>query len=169
VSGGTGVTSFSPTLSQTTQLYAQARNTTANCVSSSRLVVTGTVDQYGAEGSAPGTCGCASCLTNCSGTCTASCHLFTACSGFTEVYVVLDKKSGQQGASQVCQAHGTSWRLPTIEELQCLCVNRLDAEIPDGDYWSSTSPGSSPLRTSFPTCQTQALVSTYNINILCVR
>jgi hypothetical protein len=44
VTGGYGVTSFSPTLTQTASYYAQARNTTTGCVSSSRLTVMGTVN-----------------------------------------------------------------------------------------------------------------------------
>jgi hypothetical protein len=44
VSDGTGVTSFSPNLTATTTYYAQARNTTTSCVSSSRTAVTATVN-----------------------------------------------------------------------------------------------------------------------------
>jgi uncharacterized protein (TIGR02145 family) len=44
VSGGYGVTSFSPFLTSTTSYYAQARNTTTGCVSASRTQVTGTVN-----------------------------------------------------------------------------------------------------------------------------
>jgi uncharacterized protein (TIGR02145 family) len=43
VSGGYGVTSFSPSLTSTTSYYAQSRNTTTGCVSTSRTQVTGTV------------------------------------------------------------------------------------------------------------------------------
>ena len=44
VGGGSGVTSFSPALTETTTYYAQARNTTTGCVSTARLAVTGTVN-----------------------------------------------------------------------------------------------------------------------------
>jgi hypothetical protein len=43
VSGGEGMTSFSPSLTTTTTYYAQARNITTGCTSASRLAVTGTV------------------------------------------------------------------------------------------------------------------------------
>jgi hypothetical protein len=43
VSGGNGVTSFAPTLTTTTTYYAQARITSTQCVSATRLAVTGTV------------------------------------------------------------------------------------------------------------------------------
>jgi hypothetical protein len=44
VTGGYDTTSFSPSLTQSTTYYAQARNTTTNCVSSARLTATGTVN-----------------------------------------------------------------------------------------------------------------------------
>jgi hypothetical protein len=53
VSGGEGVTSFSPSLSATTTYYAQARNMTTNCTSASRLAVTGTVNAIPAEPTDP--------------------------------------------------------------------------------------------------------------------
>jgi hypothetical protein len=42
--GGSGVTSFAPTLTTTTTYYAQARNTATGCVSTTHLAVTGTVN-----------------------------------------------------------------------------------------------------------------------------
>jgi hypothetical protein len=51
VSGGSGTTSFSPTINSTTTYYAQARNTTTGCVSASRLPVTATI---GAVPATPG-------------------------------------------------------------------------------------------------------------------
>jgi hypothetical protein len=46
VSGGNGVTSFSPLLTAATiTYYAQSRNTFTNCVSTSRLAVTGTANE----------------------------------------------------------------------------------------------------------------------------
>ena len=44
VSGGGTVTSFSPSISTSTTYYAQARNSTTGCVSTTRLAVTGTVN-----------------------------------------------------------------------------------------------------------------------------
>jgi hypothetical protein len=43
VSGGSSITSISPSLTATTTYHAQARNTTTGCVSTTRLAVTGTV------------------------------------------------------------------------------------------------------------------------------
>jgi hypothetical protein len=44
LSGGTGVTSFTtPSISTTTTYYAEARNTTSSCLSTSRLALTATV------------------------------------------------------------------------------------------------------------------------------
>jgi uncharacterized protein (TIGR02145 family) len=48
VSGGNGVTSFSPSLTATTTYYAQARST-AGCVSATRLAVTATVNDVPAN------------------------------------------------------------------------------------------------------------------------
>jgi uncharacterized protein (TIGR02145 family) len=44
VSGGSGVTSFSPSINSSTTYYAQARNTTTGCVSATRLAVAATVN-----------------------------------------------------------------------------------------------------------------------------
>jgi hypothetical protein len=44
VSGGNGVTSFSPSITATTTYYAQARNTSTSCVSATRLAVSGTMN-----------------------------------------------------------------------------------------------------------------------------
>jgi hypothetical protein len=44
VSGGSSVTSFSPSITSSTTYYAQGRNTTTGCVSATRLTVGGTVN-----------------------------------------------------------------------------------------------------------------------------
>jgi hypothetical protein len=144
VSGGSGVTSFSPTLTQTTTYYAKARNTnTPGCVSSSRLGVTGTVRAYGSAGSAPGQCGCGTGLTNCSGTCKSSCSAFTACSGFTMVTDLIfeqGKALAWYKAKATCTDKGSGWTLPNASQLACLYDNRskLPGGYSNGTYWSST-------------------------------
>jgi hypothetical protein len=53
VSGGTGVTSFSPNLNTSTTYYAEARNTTTGCLSSSRTAVVATVNAVPAVPTSP--------------------------------------------------------------------------------------------------------------------
>jgi hypothetical protein len=161
VDGGSGVTSFSPTLTDTTTYYAQARNTTvATCVSASRLAVKGTVGAYSGSGSAPGTCGCAEGLIDCSGTCLSSC--WTDCSGFTQVSSVSYEGSTTMSwstANTFCQNKGTGWRLPTVSELQCMCSSK--SSLPGGyvgdGYWSRTAYNSRAYYlVTFDTCGTYA-------------
>jgi hypothetical protein len=115
-------------LTQTTTYYAQARNTSTSCVSSSRLSVKGTVNAYGAAGSAPGTCGCASGLLNCSGTCKTTCFAFTACPGISEVQVYTSSVTNGEGmanTNSACLSLGTGWRPVGAEAGSCLCENYL--------------------------------------------
>jgi hypothetical protein len=65
----TGITSYSPSLSNSTTYYAQTRNITTNCVSTSRLAVMATVSFPGSAGQAPTSCGCVTGTTNCGSTC----------------------------------------------------------------------------------------------------
>jgi hypothetical protein len=181
VSGGSGVTSFSPTLTATTTYYAQARNiTVATCVSASRLAVKGTVTAYGTSGSAPGTCGCASELTDCSGTCLASCCTncasWTTCSGFTQVSNVSYENSTTMNwstADTFCRAKGTGWRLPTRTELQCMCSSK--ESLPGGYvgnyYWSSTANDSGYYYIVYfnSSCDTYYDTYSYNRYVKCVN
>ena len=67
LSGGTGTTSFTtPSISSTTIYYAQARNTTTGCVSTSRTAVTATVQSNATPSIS--TSGTLSAFTACSGT-----------------------------------------------------------------------------------------------------
>jgi hypothetical protein len=53
VSGGSSVTSFSPSIGSSTTYYAQARNSITGCVSATRLPVTGTVNEVPAAPTSP--------------------------------------------------------------------------------------------------------------------
>jgi hypothetical protein len=140
VTGGYGVTSFSPSLTQTTTYYAESRNTSMNCVSSSRLSVTVTINQYGTAGSEPSTCGCAPGLTSSGDTCQAASSPFTACKGVTEVTATQTEGSvNWYDANTICANKGSGWRLPSYSELLCLCANK--DSVPGGlsnyYYWTS--------------------------------
>jgi hypothetical protein len=73
VNGGSGVTSFAPSITTTTSYYAQARNTTTACVSTSRLQVTSTVVTGGAHYAAAVSGCCAPGYQNCSNVCRLAC------------------------------------------------------------------------------------------------
>jgi hypothetical protein len=145
VSGGSGKTSISVSITATTTYYAEARHTTAGCVSASRLAVTGTVKSPAAAGQAPdATCGCASGLQNCGNVCHSCCSAaFTACSGFTTVSCVTSEaRVDFTSAANLCAAKGAGWRLPTETEGKCLCEYRTS--IPGGLpvnswYWTNTT------------------------------
>jgi hypothetical protein len=139
------VTSIAPSLTQTTTYYAEARNTTTSCVSSSRLSVSGIVNQYGIAGSAPGTCGCASGLLTCSGLCQATCGNFTVCAGITEMTTAtVDGNDTQSVARSTCQAMGTGWRLPSNAEAACICANKtiIPGKYGTGPLWTNETTGS---------------------------
>jgi hypothetical protein len=127
----------------TTGTYRAITTSTAGCTSSTATVSV-TIGTPSASGSAPDpACNCATNLTVCNGTCQASCSHFTACDGITEVTSEVSEggKSylGGNAAENVCKSKGSGWRLPTVQELQCMCEHR--AELPEGYtnryYWSS--------------------------------
>jgi hypothetical protein len=145
VSGGSGVASFSPTLTQTTSYHAEARHITAGCISASRLKVTGSVSQPAATGQVPDAkCGCASGLLNCADRChNTCCGNFNFCSGYCNVTSTQYEGSGQMNwadAYSTCAGKGSGWRLPTNDELMCMRENKEN--LPNGYmpdyYWSGT-------------------------------
>jgi hypothetical protein len=111
----------------------------------------GTINSPAGELQAANACGCASGLTNCSGTCMTTCctHCmkWTLCSGFTYISSNVYEPPGSKywsDANRLCKDKGEGWRLPTIEELQCICRNKetisgcCDIDGLYLEYWSST-------------------------------
>jgi hypothetical protein len=177
VSGGSGVTSISPSLTQTTTYYAQARNTTTHCVSSSRLSVTGKVSQPGTAGSAPGDCGCKSELAECFGTCLTYVDECTSCAGAGSVTPrSLQPETGLTWDDAVlyCSGLGTGWRLPTVLEAQCACANLsdLNLSVGPGHWWTSQRlPASLPHSRSVDTLSCDALAHGIGavLAVICVK
>jgi hypothetical protein len=127
--------------------YYALTTTAVGCVSASWASVAVTIRQAAGNGAtADAVCGCATGLTNCSGTCRTSCCTnctnWSQCSGFTEISNV----SYEQGVSMIWSTADTycknkDMRLPTRTELECMCEHR--ATLPGGYsyvcYWASSA------------------------------
>jgi hypothetical protein len=127
VSGGGSVTSFSPTINASTTYYAEARHINAGCVSAARLAVGAYVGTPAtSEQPVDPVCGCATGLSNCNGLCRPCCGTLP-CPGFSSVTCGIDwGYVNWFAADEICTTYGDGWRLPTRDELVCLC-NNLDA------------------------------------------
>jgi hypothetical protein len=150
VTGGSGAVAISPSIDASTTYYAQSRNTTTQCVSSSRLAVAVTVIPYGTRGQQPGACGCAAPLELCLAACNFCSATFTACSGITEVRYGNDGTTSTMDwstANNVCSNAGM--RVPTPSELQCLgnagasSDALADLSIWGRSYWSANGSAAS--------------------------
>jgi hypothetical protein len=141
--------------------YMAITTSAAGCTSST-ATITITVGTPSGSGSAPNTaCNCASGLTDCDGTCQASCGNFTACEGFTEVTCATSDgcyTTTVSNASNYCSAKGM--RLPTVAELECLCAHRTELPItaPAGVHWSGEgTPYFNVPTVDFYNCSTSGL------------
>jgi hypothetical protein len=146
-----------------TRTYSAVTTAATGCESSA-AAITVTINQPGSSGNAPTTCGCAVGLTDCCDVCKSSCnincaywpdHCWSYGSSLTWVTSrVIEITSDDkwmltwQEANSHCNSLGNGWRLPTNDELQCMC-NHMD-ELPGGwvgqgevtglgAYWSGTS------------------------------
>jgi hypothetical protein len=120
--------------------YRAITTSAAGCTSSTATVVV-TIGTGSPSGSAPNTaCACASGLTECDGTCLASCD---GCATFNSVSTIVTEGAGQRSAAQtLCTNKGSGWRLPTLAELTCVCQNRAKYSIDyvtNIYYWTSTA------------------------------
>jgi hypothetical protein len=145
--GGTSTTTTAPSLTtaalNATTTYSVSVKNANNCVSTA-ATGTITVNPYGQEWQAPGVCGCAPGLQNCSGTCQIYCGTtWTSCSGFTQVTADAYENGTTMNwntANAYCGGLGAGWRLPSRTELQCMCKNKTS--LPGGStiniYWSGS-------------------------------
>jgi hypothetical protein len=101
-----------------------AVTTSAAVCTSSTAMVSVTIGMPGSAGAPVSTtCGCAAELTECDGMCSAVCSLFTDC-GITDISRNTYEGSGFMtfaSAKDLCAKKGADWRLPTIDELHCIC------------------------------------------------
>jgi hypothetical protein len=185
VSGGSGVTSFRPSINASTTYYAEARHINAGCgVSAARLAVTGTVTPRSQEYEAVHpTCGCAAGLYDCNGMCKGTTGNFTKVDCITDVTSTQREGSGllvRNAAITACANKGKGWRLPTYFEMLDIC--KYKDEIPGGylsgttgiyAYWCiDTFEGQSPrqdYRFHFRDCSALLEVGEYASNTFCVR
>jgi hypothetical protein len=76
--------------------------------------------------------------------CCPNCADWTKCDGFTQISNVTYEGTGamtsRNDAISTCSNKGSSWRLPTIDELTCMCEHKysLPGSYMGGSYWSST-------------------------------
>jgi hypothetical protein len=121
--------------------------TNANGCTGAQKTGTISITSPATSGKTANACGCASGLTNCSGTCASCCNCtsWNYCSGFTQISSVQYEINGNNTtmnwstANTYCQNKGTGWHLPTATELDCICTNKNS--LPGGyssSYWSVT-------------------------------
>jgi hypothetical protein len=125
-----------------TGTYRAVTTSVSGCISSPATISV-TILLPGTSGDATTVCGCASGLSDCSGTCQPYCGNFTACSGFTEVTNNPHDGSTYGGlaySETTCSSLGSGWRKPTLTELKCMCSNKaiLPGGLPRDWYWSSS-------------------------------
>jgi hypothetical protein len=112
------------------------------CTTTSRTA-TVTVNYPGANGQSATACGCAGNLSNCSGTCRdccdGYCESWTAC-GFSQISTKRSEGivTHWSAANAQCQNKGPGWRLPTLQELECMCSYPVPSGFETAYYWSST-------------------------------
>jgi hypothetical protein len=76
--------------------------------------------------------------------------IWTACSGFTRITKNQYEGTGKMiwgTAEKYCIEIGIGWRLPTLDELECICQKKDNPALPGGYekndyYWSITTSGS---------------------------
>jgi hypothetical protein len=141
VSGAGSVTSFSPSINASATYYADARHIVTGCVSSSRLAVGAYVGNP-ATGEQPvdPLCGCAAGLSDCKGLCLACCGTLP-CTGFTVISCTPLYAIAPQGDIEtVCKTLGPGWRVPTLEEMRCICANKslIENLNPTNHYYYTT-------------------------------
>ena len=142
----TGNTKTTQTLNANTAFTVTVTN--ANGCTSAQKTGTTSITNPSASGQTANACGCASGLTNCSGTCLSSCCTncasWTTCSGFTQISSVSYEngtKMTWSAANTYCQNKGTGWRLPSRTEWHCMCHNKTSLPggyITESKYWTGT-------------------------------
>jgi hypothetical protein len=130
----------------------------------------------GAEGQAPhAACGCASGLSDCDGTCRVPCWLSCGITGISTVSY--EGYTNWNSANGFCQNKGSGWRLPSREELLCMCSKKssLPGGYVGGNYWSSSANGSTGewyFYVDFSNggnCASQTNLITTNYYVKCVK
>jgi hypothetical protein len=125
--------------------YHAVSTSAAGCESGTASVVV-TIRHAGTDGQATDdVCGCASELSDCAGTCLASCSNFFRC-GLTEMSSLpYDAYTTLQGARGACESKGM--RVPEIWHMYCAVYSGLPLPggVIDAPYWSDTGASSNPL------------------------
>jgi hypothetical protein len=127
--------------------YTLYVKTAAGCSATKTDAATVAVSQSSADGQAPdATCGCASGLSPCSGLCRSCCWPISG--GISEAsnvnYIPANRKH-YDDAVAICAAMGTGWRLPTMDEANCMCygANLVPGGLPPSNefYWTTRVSG----------------------------
>jgi hypothetical protein len=140
----------------------------------------GTIDAPAGEGQRINACGCAGGLKNCNSicmpTCCTDCAKWTNCSGFT--FISLNPREPVDYGSHInavnfCNKKAEGWRLPTIDELKCICMNKdiLPGGYHRTYYWSSSYGGATGYYYSVfmdSYCTAKSLMDMTNTAVKCV-
>jgi hypothetical protein len=158
-----------------TGTYRAITTSAAGCTSSTATVSV-TIGTQSASGNAPNTaCGCASGLTDCAGTCTASCGMLAWTGNECKLNYVSSVASDAyvtwSAANTLCK--NKSMRLPTSSELACMCTYK--SSLPGGynasnGYWSGSDAGWTYYVVGFAGCVTSSeYESNYEFYVKCVK
>jgi hypothetical protein len=183
--GGTGIrwdnnsTTSARTVTETGTYYA-VTTSDAGCESST-ATITVTVTQGSALNYAPNSCGCASGLVPCSGTCQNCCGCVSITTSCYQIIAVSNNSTegmmDWETANSYCQSKGM--RLPQRIALQCLCNYKSTNGIPGGYlqgadvyYWALDAGGTGHYLVQFPSsggCGYYTGNPSFVANVKCVK
>jgi hypothetical protein len=141
-----------------TDTYRAVTTSAAGCTSSSATKSV-TIVQQGQSGNAATACGCASDLTECYGTCLASCGMLpwpnNPCGLSYVSNVATEDNNGLYARDAEAFCANKGMRLPNPAELDCMCSNW--STLPAGYglywYWSSARVGDTCYNVDFRNCR----------------
>ncbi|MDR0582064.1 MAG: hypothetical protein LBG31_03770 [Prevotellaceae bacterium] len=183
IGGSPSTTSVNTKTTQTLNANTAFTVTVTNAYGCTSAQKTGaiSISSPATSGNTANACGCASGLTDCSGTCLSlsctNCTCWNYCSGFTQISSVPYENNTITTwsiANTTCQNKGTGWRLPTLPELQCMCAAKNN--LPGGyidthtwGYWASPASGDGRNLILFEDCSTYLVPTTHQHLGRCVR
>jgi hypothetical protein len=167
---GDGSSTVSPRTVTTPGTYYAVTTSAAGCTSGTASVSVTITTQKGAEGEPVTACGCIqeNKLGDCYGTCQVSCP-FTMCGFSVTAFNVIMSKWGSSWCNDL---PGGGWRIPTKQELLCLCTN--SSNVPAGiiSYWawsSDVAENGNHIAVELFSGNETSIGDSYNFTYLCVK